>query len=111
MPHYDELTVSEKAVAQNTIQLIRAASGSVGKMFNSLRAIQDDANAIAIITSITGSDTAPNQSGLSGADDMTGDELVSIWENLSAMKEAYDTPTNRAAWSKAAGATNLLGNI
>ena len=42
---------------------------------------------------------------------MTGDELIGIWENLSAMKEAYDTPTNRAAWSKAAGATNLLGNI
>ena len=111
MPAYDALSDSDKAVVQSTIQLIRAASGSVGRVFNALKAIEDDTNAIALITSVTAGDTIPNQSGLAGADDMTRTELAAVWSDFVTMKASHDTAGSRAAWSKAAGAANLLGVI
>jgi len=110
MATYASLSDSDKSVVQNTIQLIRSVSGSTGRAFNTMQAIADDTNAIALITSIDAGETIPNQSGLAGADDMTRAELVAVWTTLNAMKTTYDTPTNRAAWSKACGATNLLSN-
>ena len=110
MATYDSLSAADKAVVQSTVQLIRAVSGSTGRAFNSLKAIADDTNAINLILSVDDGETIPNESGLSGADDLTRAELASIWNALTAMKAAYDTTANRAAWSKAAGAPNLLGN-
>ena len=110
MATYASLSASDKAVVQSTVQLIRAVSGSTARTFNSLKAIADDSNAIALITSIDAGDTIPNESGLAGADDMTRSEIVSIWNDFTTMKASHDTAGNRAAWSKAAGAPNLLGN-
>ena len=109
MPTYDQLSVSDKAVVQSTVQLIRAVCGSTGRGFNSLKAIADDTNAIDLILTINAGEIIPNESGLAGADDITRTELVSIWQDLTTMKASHDTPANRAAWSKAAGAPNLLG--
>ena len=110
MATYDSLSVSDKAVVQSTVQLIRAASGSVGRIFNSLKAIEDDSNAIALILSIDPTDTIPNESGLAGADDMTRSEIASVYNDFMVMKTTHDTVSNRAAWSKAAGVPDLLGN-
>jgi len=107
MPTYDELSTEDQSVVQATVQLIRATCGSTGRNFNAIAAIADDTNAIAIISSVTG--TIPNESGLAGADDMTKAELVAIWNDFAAMATTHDTAGNRAAWSKAAGVTNLLG--
>ena len=109
MATYASLSDADKAVVQNTVQLIRGLTGGVARQFNAQIAIAADANAIALITSIDAGDTIPNESGLSGADDMTRSELVSIWTELSTMKTTHDTPANRAAWSKAAGINALLG--
>ena len=109
MATYASLSDSDKAVVQNTVQLIRGLTGSVARQFNAQIAIAADSNAIALITSIDAGETIPNESGLAGADDVTRSELVAIWTNLSTMKATHDTPANRAAWSKAAGINALLG--
>ena len=111
MATYTSLSDQDKAVVQNTIQLIRSISGSAGKVMNTLKAIADDTNAIALLSSVDNTDTIPNQSGLAGSDDMTKAELLSIWTVFSSMRTSFDTVNNRAAWSKAAGINNLLGNL
>jgi len=110
MATYDSLSVADKAVVQNTVQLIRATCGSTGRTFNALAAIAADTNAIALITSIDPAEVIPNESGLAGADDMTRTELVNVWTDFTTMRTAHDTAGNRAAWSKAAGVSNLLGS-
>lgn len=107
---YADLPAEDRAVVQSTTQLIRSVAGSLGRVNNTIKAIADDSNAIAIITSIDAGDEIPNESGLAGADNLTRSELVSIWTDLTTMKATHDTPANRAAWTKAAGAPNLLGN-
>ena len=109
MATYDSLSEADKAVVQNTVQLIRANAGAVGRVFNAMAAIAADTNAIALITSIDPGETIPNESGLAGADDMTRSELVGMWNDFDTMRTAHDTPTNRAVWSKAAGINHLLG--
>ena len=109
MATYEELSASDRAIVDNTANLIRAGCGDVGKLFNRLRAIADDDNAIAIITSIDAGATIPNSSTLSGADDLTRSELVALFTELESMRSSHDTDGNRAAWSKAAGINALLG--
>jgi hypothetical protein len=109
MATYDSLSASDKAVVQHTVQLIRETCGSTGRNFNYLEAIEADTNAINLIMSIDAGETIPNQSGLAGADDMTRSEIASIWTDLMTMKTSHDTASNRAAWSKAVGVSNLLG--
>ena len=108
MPTYQELSPEDRAVVDNTINLIRASCGEKARAWNRQKAIADDTNAIALVTSIDAGATIPNTSGLAGADDMTRSELVAVWTALEADRSANDTPTNRAGFSKAAGINALL---
>ncbi len=109
MATYDSLSAADKAVVQNTVNLIRAAAGEIGRAFNHLAAIANDTNATGLVTSIDAGETSPHTSGLAGADDITRAEVVSMWPEIVAMPRTYDTGGNRAAWSKAAGINALLG--
>ena len=109
MALYSELSAQDQAVVQNTVNLIRAGAGEIAKVFNHLNAIAADTNATALVTSVDAGETIPLTSGLGGADSMTRAELVAMYNILIAMRDVYDTPTNRAAWSKAAGINALLG--
>ena len=109
MATYASLSAEDQAVVQNTVNLIRAGAGEVAKVFNHLNAIADDTNATALVISVDANDAIPLTAGLAGADSMTRAELVSLYQTLIAMRDAYDTPANRAAWSKAAGINALLG--
>lgn len=109
MATYDSLSAEDKAVVQSTVQLIRAVCGSTARAFNSINTIAADTNATGLIVSIDAGETIPNTSGLAGSDDLTRSELVSIWTDLTAMTGTHDTAANRAAWSKAVGAPNMLG--
>lgn len=109
MATYDSLSNSDKAVVQNTVNLIRAASGERARAWNRQRGIADDANAIAIITSIDAGDTIPNTSGLAGADDLTRAEVVALWNLLELDRTANDTTANRNKIAKACGINSTLG--
>lgn len=109
MATYDELSSTDKEVVQNAVNLIRAGCGEIGRLFNHLIAIDNDSNALALVSSIDDGETIPNTSGLAGADDLTKAEVVAIWQALNTIRGANDTSANRAAWSKAAGINALLG--
>ena len=109
MATYDSLSAEDKAVVQNTTNLIRALAGTRGKNWNHQKAVADDSNAIALIVSLDGSEVIPNTSGLAGADGINKTELVQLWTMLELDRAANDTPANRALMSKAAGINALLG--
>ena len=109
MATYAALSEPDKAVVQNTVNLVRSAAGSVAKTWNQMKAIADDANAVALITSIDAGDTIPNTSGLSGADELTRNEVVALYTLLNLIHTTNDTTNNRAAMSKAAGINAMLG--
>ena len=109
MPDYSALSAADKAVVQNTVQLIRAGAGEMAKVFNHFQAIADDTNATALVVSITAGDTIPNESGLAGSDDMTRTEMVSIYNLIDGIRTANDDASFRAQASKAAGINALLG--
>lgn len=108
MALYSELSAEDQAVVQNTINLIRAAAGERARAWNRQKAIADDSNAIALITSIDPGETIPNTSNLAGADDMSRSELVSLWNTIELDRTANDDATNRAAMSKAAGINAMI---
>ena len=108
MATYDSLSASDKAVVDNTVNLIRAVAGEMGGIWNHLRAIADDSNAVGLILSVDAACTIPNASGLAGADDMTRAEIEAIYSALAGIQSTHDTSANRAAMSKAAGINALL---
>ena len=110
MATYASLSDSDKAVVQNTVQLIRGMTGSFARNFNTLAAIAADTNAINLILSVDAGDTIPNESGLAGADDMTRAEIAGVYQDFVTMKSTHDDAAARAEWSKAAGINALLGH-
>jgi len=108
MATYEELSAADKAVVDNTVNLIRAASGERARAWNRQRAIASDTNAVALVVSIDAGATIPNTSGLAGADDLTRAELVAAWNTLELDRTANDTPANRASFAKACGINATL---
>jgi hypothetical protein len=109
MATYASLSPQDKAVVQNTVNLIRAGAGEFAKVYNHLKAIADDTNATALVLSVDAGDTIPNTSGLAGADDMTRAELATLYTLLDTIRSTNDTASFRAQASKAAGINALLG--
>lgn len=109
MATYASLSDADKAVVQNTVNLIRAGAGELARIFNHVTAIANDTNAVALVTSVDAGDTIPNTSGLAGADDMTRTELVAVYNVLNNARTSIDTAGFRAQASKAAGINALLG--
>lgn len=109
MATYAELSAEDQAVVDNTVNLVRGAAAEMARIWNTIKAIQDDTNAFALVTSITAGETIPNTSGLAGSDDMTRSEVVAVWNVLEGIHNNNDNATNRAAFSKAAGVNAMLG--
>lgn len=108
MATYAELSPEDRAIVDNTVNLIRASAGERARAWNRQKAIADDANAVALVVSIDAGGTIPNTSGLAGADDMTRSELVAVWNTLEEDRTANDDATNRAAFAKAAGINAMI---
>jgi len=114
MATYASLSAEDKAVVQNTVNLLRAGAGEIARVFNHIKAIADDTNATGLVTSIDVGQTIPNTSSLAGSDDLTRTEVVDLYNLLNAIRQngaawTGDDATFRAAASKAAGINALLG--
>lgn len=109
MATYDSFSAPDKAVIQNTVNLLRASVGEVFRAFNRIKAIADDTNAVGLVSSIDANEVIPNTSGLAGADDMTRTEVAALYTLLTGIRTTNDTSQNRAAASKASGINALLG--
>lgn len=108
MATYASLSTTDKAIVDNTTNLLRASAGELARILNRIKAITDDTNATGLVTSLDNGQVIPNTSGLAGADDLTKEEVVSLYTLLNGIKTTYDTTQNRAALSKAAGINAIL---
>lgn len=111
MGTYANLSTQDKAVVQNTVQLIRAAAGSMSKVWNTIKAISDDTNATGLVSGLDAGEIIPNESGFAGADDMTKTQIVSVYTIFTGIRTTHDTAGNRALMSQAAGINNTLGSL
>lgn len=109
MGTYAGLSDQDKAVIQNTTNLIRGAAAEMAGIWNRIKAIADDTNATGLIVALDDNEVIPNTSGLSGADDLTEAEVISLYTLLNGIRSTNDTSQNRAAMSKAAGINAILG--
>jgi len=106
---YADLSAADKAIVQNTANLLRAEAGLLARMFNRVKAIADDTNATGLVTGLDAGEVIPNTSGLAGADDLTRAEVVALYTLLNGIRTTNDTAQNRAAIGKAAGINATLG--
>jgi hypothetical protein len=109
MPTYANLTADDRAIVDNVTNTIRAACGEMARIFNHVKAIADDTNATGLVTSLDAGQVVPQTSGLAGADTLTREEVISLYNLLAGIRTINDTPANRAAMSKAAGVNAMLG--
>jgi hypothetical protein len=101
---YANLNTSDKAIVDNTTNLIRSSCGELCRIFNRIKAIADDTNATGLVTALDVTEVIPNTSALSGADDLTQAEVFNLLNNIRvASTAANDTAANRAKMSKACG--------
>lgn len=109
MALYSELSPVDQAIVDNISVKIREAIGAKAKGWNLVKAIADDTNAIALVTSIDANAVIPNKTALAGSDDLTRAELVAMYALLNNDRVANDTTANRNAMSKAAGINAMAG--
>lgn len=109
MATYASLNEDDKAIVDNTVNLVRSSAGEIARVFNHLIAIANDTNAVNLVLSIDAAEVIPNTSGLSGSDSLTRTEVVALYNALNTIRTTNDTTANRAAWSKAAGINGMLG--
>lgn len=109
MATYASLSAEDKAVVDNISTILRGCAGEMARIWNKIKAIADDSNAVNLMQSVDAGDTIPNKSGLAGADDMTRTELQAVYTLLNGIRTANDTTPNRNSMSKAAGINAMLG--
>lgn len=106
---YNNLNPTDKAIVDNTANLVRGAAAEMARIWNRIEAIAADSNAVSLVTGLDAGEIVPNTSGLAGADDLTKEELVSLFNLLNSIRTTNDTTVNRQAMSKAAGINAMLG--
>jgi hypothetical protein len=103
MATYASLNPVDRAIVDNTVNLLRGCAGELCKIFNKIKAIADDSNATGLVTSLDVGENVPNTSGLTGADDLSRTEAVNLYNFLNGIRTANDTAANRASMTKACG--------
>jgi predicted RNase H-like nuclease len=109
MATYASLGVTDKAVVDNTVNLIRGSCSDLAKIFNRIKSIVEDTNATGLVVSLDNGEVVPNTSGLAGADDLTKEEVIALFNFLSGIRTTNDTAENRDDMSKAAGINAMMG--
>lgn len=118
MATYDSLSQEEKDLLAAYTNLIRSWSGEQARSNNHADAINDDWNAqiVTIVGSLDAGEVIPNASGLSGSASLTEAEVTTLTSHvqnilldMSTHTSGFNTSTLRQAWTKAAGATNMIG--
>src|SRR5687767_10145766 len=96
---YNDLNAQDKAIVQNTVNLVRGAASEMAQIFNHLKAIADDSNAVGLVTGLDAGEVIPNTSGLAGSDELTRSEVVTLYNLLNGIRTTNDTAPNRASMS------------
>lgn len=108
MATYASLSAQDKAVVNNTVNLLRSSAGEMGRILNRIKAIADDTNATGLVTSLDVGESIPNASDYAGSDDLTRTDAVNLYNLLTGVRTTNDTASNRALLSKAAGINAMI---
>ena len=106
------LDAAEQAIVIHYVdQLIRPSMGELARVNNHLDAANNDYNAqaSALLATLTGTDEIPNQAGLAGTAVLTKDEVITLTSYLQGVLTNYNTAGHRQNYVKAAGAENTIG--
>lgn len=107
---YADLTTEQKASLDAWMTLFRASVGELARVNNHLDAVNTEYNGAAgtILGLLDGSDIIPNASGLTGAEPMTKDQVVTVVSYIQGVL-AYNTSDHRGNIAAACGESNLIG--
>ena len=108
MATYNSLDSTDRAIVDNTTNLVRGAVSEMARIWNRIKAIADDSNAVGLVTSLDAGQVIPNTSGLAGADDLTKEELVELYNLLNGIRNTNDTLANRQKMSKSSGINAMM---
>lgn len=116
---YADLTTEQKESVQAMCQLVRPLSGELGRLLEKFQAVASyyTGNVETILTELQSSDAIPNTTGLSGAQELTKEQLANLVGYMLTMcatpdasSGSYNTDYHRALYAKACGPSNLLVN-
>jgi hypothetical protein len=107
---YSELTTEQKATLDAWMALFRASVGELARANNHLDAVNIEYTGAAgdVLALLQGSDVIPNSSGLTGAEPMTKDQVVTVVSYIQGVL-AYNTAAHRGNIARACGEANLIG--
>jgi len=118
MATYASLSQEEKDLCAAYTNMLRAWAGEQARANNHAAAIDADwvAQISTIINSLDVGEVIPNASGLAGAASLTEGEATTltshcqnILTDMSTHSSGFNTAGFRQAWTKACGATNMIG--
>jgi len=111
MATYADLTAAEKDVFDAFMTQLRAGYGELARLLERLDVLKADhiAQVGAIIATLDAGAITPNQSGLSGAGELTKEEIDAAATDLNTLLSAYNSAAKRQAYVKFAGPGNILG--
>ena len=107
---YSELTTEQKASLDAWMTLLRASVGELARVNNHLDAVNTEYNGSAgeVLALLGASDVIPNVSGLTGAEPMTKDQVVTVVSYIQGVL-AFNTSAHRGNIARACGESNLIG--
>ena len=108
------LTEAEQASLLAWLQdVLRPWCGEQARVNNHGEVANTEYNAVqlALLAELDGADVIPvgDGGGLSGAEPLTKNEVVSIVSHVQNILSSFNTGAHRQLWAKAAGETNLIG--
>ena len=108
---YEDLTIEQQRSLDDFCSMLRPWCGEQAKSQNHCAAINDqyNANVSAIFDLLDAADVIPNKTGLSGAVDLTKNDLISIVSHMQNILSGFNTAGHRQLWTRAAGAANMIG--
>lgn len=111
METYDSLTSEHKAILADYVNNLRAWCGEQARANNHADASETAYRSFVsvLLDSLDGTEIIPNDSGLSGAQSLTKDEIITLISHQQNILSGFNLSTFRQAWAKATGSSNLIG--
>jgi hypothetical protein len=111
MPIFTDLTPAQQAQVLSFMPIFRTTMGLIAQALNRLSQL-DSAWVAAISTSVTSLDagaTIPDQTAMSGAAELTREDIIGLMLAAETVLTGNNAPANRAEYIKVAGLQGTMG--
>lgn len=111
MALYVDLSAADKDVFDAWMTQVRAGQGQLARMMTALEVIRADylAQVNDVVVTLDAGAVIPNNSGLSGAGEVTKEEAIAAALDLVSLLDTFNTDVKRQGYVKFAGPQNILG--